>query len=877
MGDGYTCLSSSWCQVFDNFNCDSVGQTCCEIPLAVQQAIAAAGDNCADTGSGVADNGCYADNASGEAKSAGASSDVGSGVAITGKADNVSKAIDASVAPENNVEVDLGSSVQDATISDNGGSGDTFVVYNGTSVDPTTGDTISIGAAGGNFNTLYAGNAGGTSVGGDKLIVASGDNNFLYDGSGGDDLLSVGATEAVGTTSNGNLLELADVTGDPGSTLTVGTGSNNSLIAGNGTGDVLHVGDAPTNNITALSNYNLLSVGNGNGDLLSIDQGSDNVLIAGNGNDDDLSVGANSVTTTTTEGTTVTFASSNGNYLKAGNGNDDVLSVLNGNKNTLLAGSGMGDVLGVGTGNDNFLETHDTTASTSGGDFLSIGTGNYNTVLSGDGANDSLSLDSGNYNVMAAGNGAGDMVFAETGNYNTLIAGDGTGDTLGFETGNNNSIYSGDGADDQVAFLSGNMNYVSMGNGNGDSAAFLSGSCNDIVTGDGNSDEESVVGGSGFTAAPGTSEQSTFLVGNGDDDIIQVGSGDNNLLQCGNGNDDLLGIGWFSQIQTLGLFGVETLNVWNFGVGNNNVLEAGNGNGDILMGGLGDDTLVAGGGLGDAVFSSTSGWNSGGQTFGDILTGNGAFDLSGAISDAPAAINNYDTYVLNCQGGDLVQDTTSDLQNALIVNFGGASTSEVFVPASGSSSTGSNSCGGLNDCGYNFGCGESGTTETVNSFNAIDVTDFAFTGSFSATYDGTGVDGSELWTFSNGSGGQSLTLDLFGNFTAAGFQFTNDTGLINEAQSLYNGTTIVQGEQDSAGTVITYTAPTSTTSCSEPPCVGSSCTITNQCGPSSSSCSTGCGETCGSSAPGCGESSCNNSSTGCVESSQFLTSCSPCG
>ena len=269
---------------------------------------------------------------------------------------------------------------------------------------------------------------------------------------------------------------------------------------------------------------------------------------------------------------------------------------------------------------------------------------------------------------------------------------------------------------------------------------------------------------------------------------------------------------------------------------------------------------------------STGTWTG---SFGDTLTGVGydaRFDYNTLFGSPPASTDNY---ILNCQGGDLVQDTTADLQGSLITNFNGASTSQVFVASSGSSSSGSNSCGGWSSCGG----GSSGTYETINSFNAIDVTDMNYVaGGMSATENSSsgGAYGSEVWTFSNGT--QSLTLDLLGSFSAAGFSFANDTGLVNQASTLesYNyaqsgGTAqVVQGVSTysdpntgnpdlDTGTVITYSGSSS-----------SGCTTSSSGGSSCGSTSSGCGSSSGSSSSGCGSSS---SSSGCSQdNSQWLTS-----
>ena len=906
--------SGSFCQGYENFGCGGYGgwgygggnDNCgygyfsqgCAIPQAIENIINAAGDNCVGmTGSGVSDNGHYADNASGENCSAGTVGThhtIGSGVAISSKV--YDKVATNTTAVENNTQIDLGNAGPDMSISDGGGSGDTFVFYTGTS------ETISVGATVGTNdwnNTLY----GGGNTGGDTLSVVAGNYNLLEDGSGNADYLSVGAGDTA-ITSNGNLLEVSDTAGDDATdrTFTVplvinslgtitaanllvtGSGNNNSLIAGNagGTGltdlgDVLIVGNSYQSGGSVQSNSNLLEAGNGDWDQLSVDQGSSNVLIAGNGNNDSESI-----------------ESGNKNYMKLGNGNFDSINVpstLGGSYNTLLAGYGNGDQLSIGTGNDNYLKTSDTTATTLG-DTLTLSSGNSNTLIAGDGSSnnvngggDVLTLGTGDNNILAAGNGQGDVINGGSElsvGQNTFIVGSGDDDLVNFGTSDSSSVFAGDGSGDVVNWGSGNGDLVCVGDGTGDLVTYGSTNCSLVQTGDGAGDVIGSIGG-GTTA-----NNSTFAVGNGANDQVVLNFGDDNLLQCGDGNGDFLGIGSIGVTGVSGLPPFQTITFgWLIGAGNNNVLEAGNGNNDLLLGGAGNDTLVAGGSTQVAAFDSVNQTWSG--SFGDTLTGSG-YDTGGYIAeDDPvnAPLANFDIYVLNCQGGDLVQDTMEDFDNptsgvagnvdstALIANFGGSSQSEVFVASSGGSSSGSSSCG--SSCGSGSGCGTSGTYETVNSFNAIDVTDMAFTSALSYTATestAAGSFGSEIWTFSNGT--DSVTLDLLGNFVASGFSFSSDAGLENQAATLETGGLVTQ----SGDTVITYTAPS--TSCGS----GSSgCGDESGCGSSSSSCgsTSSCGSSGGSScsstgssggSSGCGSSSsCGGStSSSCFDSSQFLAS-----
>ncbi|HTZ37163.1 MAG TPA: hypothetical protein VMB84_14120, partial [Stellaceae bacterium] len=498
----------------------------------------------------------------------------------------------------------------------------------------------------------------------------------------------------------------------------------------------------------------------------------------------------------------------------------------------------------------------------------------------------------------------------------------GNNDTVQWGSGNNSLVSMGDGSYDYANFQTGSGNTITMGDGQQDEAQFQTGSENCITLGDGNDDFISVTSG----------DNNTLTVGDGNFDLVSVANADvagNNLLQCGDGNYDVLAMGAAAYGPLFGttptnpatpLSNPPIIGITVPGTSSNDVLEAGNGSGDFLMGAnpefnpatyasLGGDTMIAGTGVGDATFDTSAGTWSG--TWGDTLTGNAGTFLSGSFD----ADNNYtaatsftggDTYVLSCGGGDLVQDSSGELDGALIVNLGGTSQAvSGFASNSGGSNggwgggcddsggscgggggySGGGECGGGSnwggggDCGGTSGSGSQGSTFTA--LNAIDVTDMS--GSDATTtppamssdapppaganqvdfgYDQltcvfqSSTDTS-LVSVADYATDQSVSFSLFGQYVASGFSLGTDTGIVNDEASYMNNefgfspfspATAGSGQTQDNGLLITYTSPAGSTA-------------------GGGSCGTGSGGGCG------GDDNCGGSSNPCGGGSYSGGSC----
>jgi hypothetical protein len=500
-------------------------------------------------------------------------------------------------------------------------------------------------------------------------------------------------------------------------------------------------------------------------------------------------------------------------------------------------------------------------------------------VFAGNGNGDTIEWGSADTSTITGSPNAG-LVTSQYGlGYDTFIVGKGQGDTIANGSGDYDSYYAGGGGGDSVAWMSGNYSLASLGDGSLDSVNFQTGSNNCVTLGDGNYDAIDN-NNDGST----TGNNNTLTLGDGNYDIASITTGNDNLLQCGDGNGDVLAIGNV----TFGLLTVPpyatppvtpAAYVAAVGTGTGNVLEAGNGTGDFLLGGDGANTMVAGDGLGNASFNTSQGQWYG--TWGDTLTGNGGTDVSGGFTGTgsnpyvPATtFTGGDTYVLNCGGGDLVQDSSGALDGAMIADFAGMTQSQ-----SGSGGNGGN-CGNNNGCGGNNsnGCDSQGSAS--NAINAIDVTDMFgsdATGLATAPAAGTNqidfgsdqltcvfqssTDTSQISVADYGND-SSVSFSLFGQYSAGGFSLGTDNGIVNDENSYESFSAYVNGYTPSLtasstaatpsnGLLITYDANNVSS------CGGSN---NNNCGGSSS----GGGSNCGGSSYGgdCGGSSISNCSSG---------------
>jgi hypothetical protein len=772
----------------------------CVLPSFVLQQIDDAGTNC-NVGSGgdVSSNGCWGSDCGYSNQQAGANlSKVGSGVSYSTKGAATATTVDVTSCTDTDKTIVLGNGAGDQ-IGDGSGTYDTFVAGNG------GGDKLFDNGTG-SKNSLFDGNGNG-----DTLRVDTGTYNWLQAGDGAGDLATLGYSTFVapppnaastgnvlaGTAlaNNNNLLELGNGAGD---TIAVGDGNNNSLIAG--TGAVINLAEGATT-ITQTGGDNI-SVLNGNNNLLSSADVASNTL-----------------------GATLYVGDGDGNVMQAGNSNYDTITVETGSNNSMTVGNGNHDSILNGGGDPATIS-----ATTPDG----VG----NTMVAGGGKFDTVSFNSSDGSCITVGDGCNDTVLWDTGNGTSVGIGDGNTDLVTFGTGSNNSIYTGVGTGDTVTWSSGNANLVCMGDGSGDVAGFEQGSCNAVTLGNGCNDSINL----NFN---GEGSFNSLSVGNGNNDVVGV-DGDNNLLQSGCGNNDVLGIGI-----SFGVTGdVNFLSGYGIGFGNNNVIEAGNGTGDALFGGIGNDTLVAGGGLGNASDSSSGSWSG---TWGDTLTGNGTNEALNAVFDPTgqaAVLNPYDngmasdTYVLNCQGGDLIQDISADLNDAVVVNFAGASSAQSY-------------------------CGVS----SPSAINAIDDTSIAYSAANYTSSSDPSANANEDWNYTqvNSSYG-TLTLgigtvnqtaiNLFGQFSASGFSFASDTGIEN-AEATYQSTGVgsLVGSSNytyQAGDLLVSYSAQGSSSC------GSQ--SNNGCGGGQSSGGSG---SCGSSSGG---SSCGVQSP-CVEQNQFFAGC----
>ncbi len=316
--------------------------------------------------------------------------------------------------------------------------------------------------------------------------------DLVVDGTGGNDLMTPGYTDAMGDQIDGTDGIIDTVYGYDGDD-TVQAGLGNDLVfGGNGTDQIS--GDAGDDTLWGDAGDDLLSGGIGNDTL---DGGIGNDTLAGGAGNDGL-VGALGDDNLSGDAGRDTLSGGDGADTLAGGEEDDLLD--GGAENDLLSGDGGNDTLFGDLGNDN---------------------------LSGGLGNDQLEGGDGNDTIDA---GAGD---------DTLIGGDGDDQLNGHEgrdsldgSAGNDSL-SGWQDDDTLTGGAGD-DRVDGGEGND---SLTGGAGNDTLLGDAGSDTLDAGAANDQIYAGAGNDQA--LGGDGDDQIF--GAGGNDTLTGGAGNDTLLG------------------------------------------------------------------------------------------------------------------------------------------------------------------------------------------------------------------------------------------------------------------------------------------------------------------------------------------------
>ena len=384
-----------------------------------------------------------------------------------------------------------------------GGAGNDFLFGGGgnDTLDGGLGDDTIFGQAG---NDLVRGG------GGVDVLNWSGDGNDIFESTGGQETVVVGATNGSdtyavgqdGTTlqisTGGKTLSIPNVEGDLASpieqvVLNMGAGDDNVSI-----GDVSNVGAAVLI-VNGEDGSDLISGAGGKlGNVrLVIDGGAgDDVLIGTTSNDTIVGGDGNDVISSRQGNDTVNGGAGD-DVIDAGSGDDFVMGDAD---NDNITGGDGDDTLDGGVGNDVINGDNDRDSMIGGfGDDLMIG-GNDNDFLSGDTGEDTLigaggddTLDGGRNNDVLLGNSGNDKLRGDHGD--DTIVGHRGDDTIDGGDGNdlimagegNDAIVGGDGDD----FIVGDEGHDTITGNDGDDS-MLGGGGNDIILG---GDGDDVIGG----------------------------------------------------------------------------------------------------------------------------------------------------------------------------------------------------------------------------------------------------------------------------------------------------------------------------------------------------------------------------------------------
>jgi Ca2+-binding RTX toxin-like protein len=539
-----------------------------------------------------------------------------------------------------------------------GGTGDDFIVAGTGSGNSILGGDGKDTIYGGNgHDTIDAGADDDSVIGGQggSLIYGRSGNNTIYGGAGADtisaddgnnSILAGGSNDSI-TVGQGNNY----ITGDAGNdTITAGSG-NNTIYGGTGH-DSITAGPASAGNnyidagdgndtVTAGNGANTIYGGIGNDSITAgpagagnnfIDSGADNdTITAGSGNNTIYGgTGHDSITAGPTgagnnsidagDGNDTVTAGNGANTIYGGIGNDSITAGPSGAGNNSIDGGDGNDTITVGHGANSIL-------GGTGDDSITAGNGN-NTIYGGTG-NDTIFA--GNGNNLIYGGDDNDSITAGNG-INTVDGGNGndwiwTGSGADYITGDdgNDTIYGGDG--NNTVFGGTGDDYIVVGDGNNwveggdDNDTILAGTGSNILLGQAGNDSISAVGGTNLfdggdgndTIAGGTGDNSIFA-GTGDDRI--TGGTGNNIIYGESGNDTIVG-GTGSNL----IYGGDGDDSITGGAGSNtiyggaghdfikggtgtSVLVAGDSGGSTLVAGVGNDTMIASGGIGNFFFGA---------------------------------------------------------------------------------------------------------------------------------------------------------------------------------------------------------------------------------------------------------------------------------
>ena len=499
-----------------------------------------------------------------------------------------------------------------------GDGGDTIISGTGQeSIDGGDGDDSLYGTSGG--DTLFGGP-------GDDTITGSGDDTLLggvgndaieggetgeesIDGGSGDDTIVGGGSDA----SGGDTLF-----GGPGDDSIV-SGGDDTLVGGSGN-DIIEGSDLGSDDIQGgIGDDTLVGGGHdtGLGDTIFGGPGDDSIVGGGTdtllgGQGDDHIIGS-------VEGDESIDGGSGDDSIDAGGGGD---TIFGGPGDDSIMGAGE-DTISGGQGNDQI----DASQSTDGNDLLEGDEGD-DTIYAGSGSGDTIF------------GGPGDDTITSAGGDDTLIGGIGDDD---IEGSSGEELLEGGDGDDTIRSASGGGDTIDGGLGD------------DVINGGSfGSNSDTIFGGPGddsITAGPGDHDE---IMGEEGDDTI-VGGGSDETLNGGDGDDTILG----SDDGDTSIYG---------GIGDDTI-KSGAGGGDTVFAGPGNDTIFGGGGAdefsagegNDVVFGSTSGGeiirgDSGDDT---LNSGGGAADtLIGGLGDDWLVANGTALRIEGTQIG--VSDPDSD-------------------------------------------------------------------------------------------------------------------------------------------------------------------------------------------------------------------------
>ncbi len=548
-----------------------------------------------------------------------------------------------------------------------GGGGNDIIFGGTTGNDSIVGGTGNSTITGGGGNDIiFGGTTGNDSIvggTGNSTITGGGGNDIIFGGTTGNDSIVGGTGNSTITGGGGNDIIFGGTTGND----SIVGGTGNSTITGGGGNDIIFGGTTGNDSIVGGTGNSTITGGGGNDIIFGGTTGNDSI-VGGTGNSTITGGGGNDIIFGGTTGNDSIVGGTGNSTITGGGGNDIIFGGTTGN-DSIVGGTGNSTIVGGG-GNDIIF------GGTTGNDSIVGGTGN--STITGGGGNDIIfggttgndSIVGGTGNSTITGGGGNDIIFGGTTGNDSIVGGTGNSTITG--GGGNDIIFGGTTGNDSIVGGTGNSTITGGGGndiifgGTTGNDSIVGGTGNSTITGGGGNDiifggttgNDSIVGGTGNSTITGGGGNDIIYGGPGDNSIVG-GTGDNTI--SGGGGSDIISGGpkdWLietdpagnlitpitvtltNSLLTMPSYGTDAITgITNIVVGLGDgkiVLDASQNNSPlVLVGGTGDDTILAG--PGDDTMYAGSGT--------DSLVGGGGNDVYvfGPLTQGNVTVNDRST------------------------------------------------------------------------------------------------------------------------------------------------------------------------------------------------------------------------------------------